>query len=63
MKKIIINNKYTFLCDFKVRKGQTVVLPTPSWLRSVQGSTWLGKVTATKSDYTGYCEKAISIAA
>jgi len=67
MNKIIVNNKYTFLCDFKVKKRQNVVLPTPEFLKSVQGPTWIGKVTDTKShsDYSrdsGDLDTAISIA-
>jgi len=64
MNKIIVNNKYTFLCDFKVKKRQNVVLPTPEFLKSVQGPTWIGKVTDTKShsDYSGDLATAISIA-
>jgi hypothetical protein len=59
--KIVVDDKYTYESEFKVRKGQRVVLPSPYWLRDVR-PTWIGKVTDTKSDYTGYCEKVISVA-
>jgi hypothetical protein len=59
--KIIVNNNYTYECSFKVKKGDRVVLSTPYWLRDVKGATWVGKVTSTKSDYDGYCEKVLGV--
>jgi len=60
--KIIVNNNYTYECSFKVKKGDRVVLSTPYWLRDAKGATWVGKVTSTKSDYDGYCEKVLGVA-
>jgi len=46
-------------CDYKVKIGQQVVLPTTGWLRSVKGPTWIGEVTSLESTYDGYCDKVI----
>lgn len=59
--KIIVNNQYTYETEEKAEIGDEVVLPSPSWLRDVNGPTWTGKVTATKSDYDGYCSKVIKV--
>jgi len=61
MKRVIVNNQYSFDTNLKVRVGSTVVLPTPYWLRDVKGDTWEGKVTALTSDYTGDCVQIISV--
>jgi len=60
--KIVVNDKYTYECSFKAQKGDKVILSTPQWLRDVKGATWVGEVTATTSDYDGYCEKVLGIA-
>jgi hypothetical protein len=60
MNKIIINGQYTFSTNLSLKVGDTVLLPTPSWLIDVQGPTWTGKVTSLTSDYDGYCQKVIS---
>ena len=59
--KIIINNKYTYMCDKPVKIGSEVKLPTPQWMREFQDSTWVGKVTSLKSDYNGVCESVIEV--
>ena len=51
-------NGYTYDAgNANVAVGDTVILPTASWLRDVKGPTWEGKVTALGSDYDGYCER------
>ena len=59
--KIKINNNYTYETDEQASVGDTAILPSPSWLADVQGATWEGEVTATESDYDGWCAKAIKI--
>ena len=59
--KIKINDNYTYETDEQASVGDTAVLPSPSWLADVRGSTWEGKVTSTESDYDGYCAKVIKI--
>jgi len=60
MKRIIINNQYTYETDLKnIRKGTALLLPTPHWLTDVLGATWVGKVTSLSSNYDGPCSKVI----
>ncbi len=59
--KIKINDNYTYWTDEKVEVGDTAILPSPSWLADVRGPTWEGEVTATESDYDGYCKNVIKI--
>lgn len=54
--------RYTFETDLPVKVGDTVVLPTPAYLRDVKGPTWTGKVTSLTSDYSGDCAKIIKVA-
>ena len=59
--KVVINNKYSYESgNLKLKVGDSVKLPTPTWLRDCQPATWVGKVTSLKSDYTGYCEEVIA---
>jgi len=61
MKRVIIDNKYTYETNIpRLRVGNKVVLPTPYWLRDVRGNTWIGRITSMTSTYEGYCEKIIS---
>jgi hypothetical protein len=60
--KVIVNGRYTYETGkHKVKVGDTVVLPTSEWLRDVQGDTWEGKVTATESNYDGYCSTILKV--
>ncbi len=59
MARIMVGN-YTYETDLKLKVGDKVVLPTAYFLRDVKGATWIGQVTALKSDYTGPCERVIS---
>lgn len=47
--------------NLNVEVGETVILPTPYWLRDVKGPTWEAKVTAIGSDYAGPCTKIIGV--
>jgi|TARA_R110000824_G_scaffold197168_1_gene380561 hypothetical protein len=58
--KIIVNG-YTYKTDEKAEIGDTAILPTADWLRDVKGDTWEGEITATESDYDGYCKSVIKI--
>ena len=57
--KIKINDNYTYWTDEKAEVGDTAILPSPSYIPGP--STWEGKVTATESDYDGYCINVIKI--
>ena len=61
IRKIEVNNKYTYTCDKPVKIGSEVKLPTPSFLREFHGDTWVGKVTGLNSDYDGVCESVIEV--
>ena len=61
MKRVIINNPYTYATDLDVSVGDVVLLPTSDWLRDALGDTWEGKVTSLKSEYDGWCAKIIKI--
>ena len=59
--KIEINGKYTYNAgDISVKIGDIVILPSASWLRDVS-PTWQGTVTAINVEYSGWCEKIISV--
>jgi hypothetical protein len=60
MKKVQVGN-YTYETDLPVKVGDTVVLPTPYWLKEVKGDTWEGVVTSLESDYNGPCARIIKI--
>ena len=60
--KIVINHGYTYESgDLAIKIGDTAVLPTPSWLLDVKPPTWEGIVTATTSEYEGWCAKVIAV--
>jgi hypothetical protein len=59
MKKVIVNNNYTYETNLELKIGDKVVLPTPSYLRDTLENTWIGTVTALESEYDGYCYKVI----
>lgn len=56
IKKIIVDNKFTYLTDMKVRKGTKVLLPPFPWCQD----PWIGKVTSLTSDYDGDCKFIIT---
>jgi hypothetical protein len=60
MTKVVVKG-YTYETNLPVKVGDTVVLPTPHWLRDVKGPTWEGIVSKIGSDYQGVCEKIISV--
>lgn len=59
IKKVIVNRKYTYETDLDLSIGDTVEIPTASWLVDAIGYTWEGEVTSLGSDYDGYCEEVI----
>lgn len=56
MTKIVVNDRLTYLADFPVAVGDTVVLPDTGF----SGGTWHGVVTAIGSDYDGPLKHAIA---
>jgi len=59
MKKVIVNNNYTYQTNLDLKIGDKVFLPTPSYLRDTSENTWIGTITALESQYDGYCLKVI----
>jgi len=53
---VIVNHKYTYECQFKVKIGDTVVLPSGKGKK-----TWVGEITAIGSDYAGPVKQIIAI--
>ena len=58
LRRIVVNEKYTYLCSTPVEVGDTVLLPVPEWRSSPGNTTWKGVVTSLESDYEGPCEVA-----
>lgn len=58
-KRIVVDNRYTYVTVLDLEIGDKVVLPSPSWLTDVR-PTWTGTVTKLESDYNGYCASVIS---
>lgn len=55
-------NGYTYETGkHTVQVGDTVVLPTASWLIDVKGPTWEGVVSEIGSDYTGSCVEILRV--
>ncbi len=59
MKRVVVNGGLTYETNLDVKVGDTVLLPTPSWLQDVKGPTWEGKITSLESDYTGPCVRVL----
>lgn len=57
--KIVVNHRYTYVTNLDLAIGDTVVLPTPDYLRDIDGDEWIGTVTALTSDYNGKCATVI----
>ncbi len=58
LRKVMVG-KYTYETDLKLKVGDKVLLPTPSFLRDVQGPTCEGSVTSLESTYEGPCVRVI----
>lgn len=58
-KRIVVDNRYTYVTVLDLEIGDKIVLPSPSWLADVR-PTWTGTVTKLESDYNGYCASVIS---
>ena len=46
---------------FTVKVGDTVILPTASWLLDVLPPTWTSTVTSLTSAYDGPCEAIVGV--
>ena len=57
VKRIVIDDKWTYLTDLKVRKGTRVLLPPFPWSQY----PWVGKVTSLISDYDGDCKWVMDV--
>jgi hypothetical protein len=57
MNKIVVNGKYTYETDLKLKIGDTVLLPA-TW---VDSDPWEATVTALESSYNGSCSKVLSV--
>jgi len=54
--KVVIDEKYSYECDFEVVIGDLVVLPSAKNFK-----TWVGKITGFESNYTGPIKKVLEI--
>jgi len=59
-KRVVVNHSHTYETNLDLKVGDTVTLPTPSWLRDVKPPTWEGEVTSLESTYDGACAKIIN---
>lgn len=62
MKRVVVNDKFTYKTDLPVEIGSRVVLPTDASLVDVLGPTWEGTVTSLTSNYQGPCRMIFGIA-
>lgn len=56
IKRIVVNNRYTYETDLDVKVGDLVEVPGTG-----DGSHWAGRVTSLDSAYLGECKKVIGI--
>lgn len=54
---VIVDNKYTYACDFQVEIGDKVYLPAPFFSERC----WTGEITALTSEYQGAVKKIIGV--
>lgn len=54
--KVVVDDKYSYECDFEVAIGDLVVLPSAKTFK-----TWIGKITGFESNYTGPMKKVLGI--
>lgn len=54
---VVVDNKYTYECDFKVEIGDKVYLPAPFFSERC----WIGEITALTSEYQGDVKKIIRV--
>lgn len=57
--KRVMVGKYTYETDLDLCIGDTVLLPTPDFLKDVKGPTWEGQVSSLQSSYTGPCARIL----
>jgi hypothetical protein len=60
LRRVVVNDQYTYETTLDVKVGDEVTLPVPFPLRIVKGPTWKGTVTSLSSDYKGSCERIIA---
>lgn len=56
--KIIVDDKLTYECDFDIKVGDIVVIPSPWYM---EFPTTKGRVTQLGSSYSGSLIKVISV--
>lgn len=54
--RVVVNDKYTYECSFKVRVGDKVKLP-----KGLGPHEWVGTITALGSPYAGEVKNVIEI--
>lgn len=54
--KVVIDDRWSYECDFAVHIGDRVVLPSAK-----RFSTWIGTVTGFHSNYEGPMKKVLEI--
>ncbi len=54
---VVVNNKYTYACDFQVEIGDKVYLPAPNFSKRC----WTGEITALTSEYQGKVKNIIGV--
>lgn len=54
--KVIVDDKWSYECDFEVHVGDRVVLPSAKTF-----NTWIGTITGFNSDYKGPMKKVLKI--
>jgi hypothetical protein len=54
---VVVDNKYTYACDFQVEIGDKVYLPAPFFSEKC----WIGEITALTSEYQGEVRKIIGV--
>ena len=54
LKRVVINDRYTYLTDLELAVGDEVVLPPGK-----SGAEWQGTVTALGSPYSGPCKRVL----
>lgn len=55
---VVVNNKYTYACDFQVEIGDKVYLPASNFSKRI----WTGEITALTSQYEGKVKNIIGVA-
>lgn len=54
---VVVNNKYTYACNFQVEIGDKVYLPASNFSKRC----WTGEITALTSQYQGKVKNIIGV--